>query len=180
MRKIISFVLSLILILSIMPFKNIFVMSEEIGYTITFNKVENCCIYTYETQDYSNGKLYDGSTVYATNSDTGIPMMDGNDQVNFKVVLNEGYAIDAVTISPASNYKNLKVISETDSENIYRITKIKGNISVDVSVKQLAQGENESGKKIVFDDVEYDKSLLNIKTQPNSKITFVKGNKAKS
>ena len=32
------------------------------------------------------------------------------------------------------------------------------------------------GKKIIFDGVEYDKSFLKINTQPNSSITFLKGN----
>lgn len=58
--------------------------------------------------------------------------------MNFKVIVEDGYEVDTVTVSPSSNYKNLKLPSEL-GENTYRITKITGDITVAVTTKEAAE-----------------------------------------
>lgn len=105
---------------------------EEEGYLATFLTDGHAVITVSKTQDFTNA--YDDVTeAYARDSATGEILTDGNGQVNFKAVPENGYEIDSVTVSPA-NYKNLKLPSEL-GENTYRITKITGDITVTVVTK---------------------------------------------
>ena len=71
--------------------------------------------------------------------------MDGNGQINFKVVCEEGYRVKDVVVTPGyPAYKNLKTSAdskETDviPENTYRVTKITSDITITVTVEALAE-----------------------------------------
>ena len=101
------------------------------GYTVTFAGDSGVSSITvYRTQDYSaagESISATGSTV-SRSSATGEPDSTGDGQVNFTVVLKDGYTLDSVTASGA--YKNLK---DTGVENTYRITKITGEVTVTVT-----------------------------------------------
>ncbi len=128
----------LALVLAIMMFVQLFAVqsvSAESGHIATFEMAEHFSIVTYDTKDYSTEGIPCNGTAIAKNSDTGVANMDGDDQVNFKVILDEGYVVDTITVTPTDNYKNLKGSDDTGVENLYRITKIKGDITVVVTVK---------------------------------------------
>ncbi|MBQ3330130.1 MAG: dockerin type I repeat-containing protein, partial [Ruminococcus sp.] len=103
------------------------------GYTVTFagdSGVDSITV--YHTQDYSGlseSVSATGSTV-SRSSDTGEPDSTGDGQVNFVVVLKDGYTLNDVSASGA--YKNLKELGD----NAYRITKITGAVTVTITTEK--------------------------------------------
>ena len=63
--------------------------------------------------------------------------MDEDAQVNFLVVLENGYELESITAEPAANYKNFKGYSDTQVENMYRITKVVGELTITVTTKAV-------------------------------------------
>ncbi len=104
------------------------------GYTVTFagdSGVDSVTV--YQTQDYtgaSESVSATGSTV-SRSSATGEPDSTGDGQVNFTVVLKEGYALDSVSVT-AGTYKNIKELGD----NTYRITKISADTTVTITTEQ--------------------------------------------
>lgn len=94
-------------------------------------------ITTYNTQDYTNpDNIFENqTTAYARNSETGEIITDGNGQVNFTAVVEPGYMVDKVTVTPEENFNNIKGKSDTGLDNTFRITKITGPISITVTTK---------------------------------------------
>jgi hypothetical protein len=123
------------------------VEQEEIvdkGYTVTFagdNGVDSVTV--YRTQDY-NGTYESisasGSTV-SRSSATGEPDSTGSGQVNFTIVLKDGYELVDVSVTEGT-YKNIKDPSDTGVANTYRITKIGSELTISVTTKQ---SETDSG-----------------------------------
>lgn len=111
----------------------------QVKYKATFNADAHAKILVSDTQNIENA--VEATEAYARNSETGEIDSTGNGQVNFKVVVDEGYEVDSVTAEPSANYKNLKLPSEL-GENTYRITKITGDITVTVTTKEAS---SESG-----------------------------------
>ncbi|MDO5399096.1 MAG: carbohydrate-binding domain-containing protein [bacterium] len=109
------------------------------GYIAEFVTDEHVSITVSNTQDFTVSET-DAAFAYARDSATGEVDATGNGQINFKVVPDEGYEVDSVTVSPA-NYKNLKLPSEL-GENTYRITKVTGNITVTVTTKKSSSDED--------------------------------------
>lgn len=103
------------------------------SYKATFETDEYASITVSDTQDFTDAKN-NVTEAYARDGATGEIDTTGNGQVNFKVIVEDGYEVDAVTVVP-SNYKNLKLPSEL-GENTYRITKITGDITVTVTTKE--------------------------------------------
>ena len=95
--------------------------SVDIYYTSTYG----------ETPDETNV-----ITASARNSKTGELDIYGDGQINFRVNVKDGYEIDQITVTPVENYKNLKTPVDTNEENVYRITKIQGDISIVISTKK--------------------------------------------
>ena len=85
----------------------------------------------YYTQDYTSADETGVTSAIARDSDTGYPVVNGDGQVNFTVVLKDGYTLDSVTASGA--YKNVK---DTGVENTYRITKVSGAVTVSVTTQK--------------------------------------------
>lgn len=106
------------------------------GFKATFVTDVHASITVSDTQDFTDA-AENVTEAYARNSVTGEINTTGDGQVNFKVMVEDGYEVDTVTVSP-SNYKNLKLPSEL-GENTYRITKITGDITVIVTTKEAAE-----------------------------------------
>lgn len=106
------------------PFKANFISDEGVMY-----------IYVYHTQDYTEPDDDDASSAVARDGDTGCPVITGDGQVNFAVVLYDGYEIDDITATPGA-YKNIKGPTDTEAENTYRITKIKKDLDITITTKK--------------------------------------------
>lgn len=102
---------------------------ESDGFQVIF-VIEHATIDVYYTQDYTSPSEVNVSSAVARNSDTGEVDVTGDGQVNFKVNVEDDYEIESVTAD--KNYKNLKVLSE----NMYRLTKITGEVTVTVTTVQ--------------------------------------------
>lgn len=121
------------------------------GYKATFDiqKDDNnsplASITTYRTQRYDveEEKAENQTEAIATGKDTGETDISGDGQINFTVVPKEGYVVKKVTVTPKDNYKNLKGRLTTKLENTYRITKVKGDIQVNVTVQREEDAEPE-------------------------------------
>ncbi len=95
-------------------------------FNISFVTDSNVSIMVYEGKDYS----IDGTI---TNS-YELADISGDGQVNFKVILEDGYMVDSINIT--GGYKALKGPSDTGAENVYRITKVTSNLSISVTVRE--------------------------------------------
>ena len=84
-----------------------------------------------------------GTTV-SRSSATGEPDSTGDGQVNFTIVLNDGYALDSVSVT-AGTYKNIKGPTDTGLANTYRITKISGDATITITTVQCEHGTIASG-----------------------------------
>ena len=117
------------------------------GYTVTFAGDSGVSSVTvYNTQDYtgaSESVAATGSTV-SRSSATGEPDSTGDGQVNFTVVLKDGYALDSVSVT-AGTYKNIKGPTDTGLANTYRITKISADTTITVKTVQCEHGTIKSG-----------------------------------
>lgn len=117
------------------------------GYTVTFagdSGVDSITV--YQTQDYtgaSESVSATGSTV-SRSSDTGEPDSSGSGQVNFTIVLKDGYALDSVSVTDGT-YKNIKGPTDTGVANTYRITKVSGDTTITIATVQCVHGTIQSG-----------------------------------
>ncbi|MCD8180632.1 MAG: carbohydrate-binding domain-containing protein [Firmicutes bacterium] len=112
--------------------------TETTGYTGTFVTDEHATINVYYTQDYTTANETNVTSTIARNSDDGEITTDSTlkPQINFLVVLQEGYEVASVTVEPEGNYNALKGPSDTGVENLYRITKIVGDITITVTTTE--------------------------------------------
>ena len=104
---------------------------DETAYKATFTIDNNGSIEIFKTQDYTS-KSDTSLTTVARNSDTGLIDSTGDGQINFKIVVPEGYKIDSITIN--GKYKNLKGPEETGISNTYRITKVSSDLEIIVTL----------------------------------------------
>ena len=102
----------------------------------------------YYTQDYTTADETGVTTAVARDSASGDPVVTGDGQVNFTVVLKDGYTLDSVTASGA--YKNLK---DTGVENTYRLTKVSGAVTVTVTTDQ---NETQPVENLLIGDANQD------------------------
>ena len=107
------------------------------GYPVSFVTGNGASINIYYTQDYTAADETNVSETVTRNSTTGDPDSTGNGQVNFTVVLEEGYSISDIQIE--GSYKNLKGPEDTGLENTYRITKAASALTI--TVKTQKEGE---------------------------------------
>ena len=112
------------------------------GYNVSFVTDGNASIDVYNTQDYTEASETDVTTAVSRNSTSGVPDSTGEGQVNFKVVTAQGYEVDAVTVD--GSYKNLKTPVDTGVENVYRITKVAGDLTITVTTKQSSTEAQET------------------------------------
>ena len=83
----------------------------------------------YETKDVTGPSTVNASEAHPRDGDTGLIDCSGNAQINFKVVLEDGYTLTAVTAEPTSAYKSLKDLGA----NVYRLTQVKGDLAINVT-----------------------------------------------
>ena len=103
-------------------------------FTASFNCDEGVeSVNVYYTQDYTSADETGVTTAVARDSGTGNPVVTGDGQINFVVVLKNGYTLDSVTAEGA--YKNVK---DTGVENTYRITKVTGAVTINVTTEKSA------------------------------------------
>ncbi len=117
------------------------------GYTISFAGDSGVSSITvYNTQDYSGASesISATGTTVSRSSATGEPDSTGDGQVNFTIVLNDGYALDSVSVT-AGTYKNIKGPTDTGLANTYRITKISGDTTITITTVQCEHGTVASG-----------------------------------
>ena len=107
-------------------------------FAVTF-AAEHAGVDVYYTHDYTKADEENVSAAFARNSDTGEIDTTGDGQVNFRLRPEEGYEIVSVTAD--QNYKNLKGADDTGVEGIYRLTKVKGPVTVTVITKESGGGE---------------------------------------
>lgn len=105
------------------------------GYTVTFagdSGVDSITV--YQTQDYTGASesISATGTTVSRSSDTGEPDSSGGGQVNFTIVLKDGYALDSVSVTDGT-YKNIKGPTDTGVANTYRITKVSGAVTISVA-----------------------------------------------
>ncbi len=110
------------------------------GYSVTFagdSGVESVTVYrTQDTAGASESVSATGTAV-SRSSATGEPDSTGDGQVNFTVVLKDGYTLSQVTAT-SGTYKNIKELGD----NTYRITKISADTTVTITT---AKSEAPSG-----------------------------------
>ncbi len=108
-------------------------------FTATFSCDEGVkSINVYYTHDYTAPEMIGAPTAVARDSDTGNPVITGDGQINFTVVLNDGYSVESVTAT-AGAYKNIKGYEDTGLADTYRITKITADLTVTVTCLKTEQ-----------------------------------------
>lgn len=110
-----------------------------LGYTVTFAQGEHFRVDVYNTQDYTTPSATNVTTAVARNAETGQVDITGDGQVNFKVLVEDGYEI--AEIKGDQNFKNLKGPEDTGAENIYRLTKVTGPVNVTITVQKSGSAE---------------------------------------
>lgn len=124
---------------------------DEEGFVSTF-ELTNCKVYVYDTQDMSGDGTLTTKAV-AKDSALGTVLTDGNGQINFIVVADEGYYIDNTCINILGTYKNLKTPADTGVENGYRITKISSDLTITIEAKLLSEAlETEDSFSIISEN----------------------------
>ena len=115
--------------------------TNEIGYRATFEKDEGVqSVDVYSTQNYDTATSTDVVSCYAKDSQTGEAKKDGNDQINFKINLKDGYELVSVEVTPKDAYKNIKELGE-ELENGYRITKVTADLTIAITTKEIKSDE---------------------------------------
>lgn len=84
-------------------------------------------IMVYEGKDYSGEGI--ATNLYELTD------ISGGGQVNFKVIVPDGYTID--TINVIGSYKNLKGPNDTGTENVYRVTKVASDLTITITLRIL-------------------------------------------
>ena len=116
------------------------------GYAVQLTAPANAAIWVYNTQTVTGEAdvvIASGTTgtVYARDTQGQIDV-SGSGQVNFLVVPDDGWEVDAVTA--AGSYKNLKGPDDTGTDNAYRVTKITaGDVVVTVTVKEASEDSGD-------------------------------------
>ena len=112
----------------------------EETFTVSFDLSEGVSVDVYYTQDTGTADEKSVTSAVARDSDTGSPDTTGDGQINFTVVVADGYSFAGLTADDVSgDFKNLKDISTDTLPYTYRITKIKSDIKVSVSAQPLEQ-----------------------------------------
>lgn len=108
---------------------------EDKGFSVLFSTENGAGINVYYTQDYTAANEEGVSSTVSRNSTTGDPDSSGSGQVNFAVVIPDGYELGEITVE--GTYNALKDVSTEENPNLYRITKVSSNLSVTVTVNKI-------------------------------------------
>ncbi len=100
------------------------------GCTVNFVCENGLRVLVYPTADL-NAVPAEAAFATALDSDTGLPTKDGG-QVSFKVVSDNAADVFKITVTEGS-YKNIKGFDDTGVPGVFRITKIKSDLTVSVA-----------------------------------------------
>ena len=117
------------------------------GFTVTFAGDSGVSSVTvYKTQDYAgeSESVSAAGTTVSRSSATGEPDSTGDGQVNFTIVLKDGYALSSVSATEGT-YKNIKGPADTGLANTYRITKVSADTTITITTVQCEHGTIASG-----------------------------------
>ncbi|MCD7982448.1 MAG: metallophosphoesterase, partial [Clostridiales bacterium] len=151
MAKVVSLVLALTMALGLCmtsAFADEVAAEDSEYYTVTFVTDEHVTVDTYYTKDASknntdNPDETNVTTAIARESETGEPDVSGTGQVNFRVNVDDGYEY-TVTAEPESNYKTLKGKDDTGVEDVWRVSKMTGDVTVTIT----SSAENDVASEI--------------------------------
>lgn len=124
------------------------------GYKVNF-VAEHCKVYVYDTKDYTKTPVETNSCV-AKDEEGKVVAYDPADehlqpQVNFKVVCDEGYTLNASNFTITGTYNKLKqgesVADGLPDAEHFRITKVQTDLTVNIAP---VQGQQAKGYKISF------------------------------
>ena len=120
---------------------------EPTGYTVSFNLPDNVSVNVYDTQnldgEYISVNNQYSETIYAKTKN-GVISQTGDEQINFIVVLPLNYEVDEVSVLPTNNFKNIKKDPDSTNNSLYyRITKITGNININITIKEVEEEKEE-------------------------------------
>jgi uncharacterized protein YxeA len=110
------------------------------GYLGTFNCDSNVSVLLFSKQEDAINSTNGEATVssYAKSGDTGEIVADGTGQINFRVVLAEGYKIDNIVVS--GTYNKIKNDPEATGDTAYyRITKVYSDLTITITTKAITQ-----------------------------------------
>ncbi len=117
------------------------------GYTVTFDCDEHCHVEIFKSQDYTKTPV-ESTTAVSRDGDTGQITSSGDGQVNFALILDEGYTYNPLT-GTEDCYKNIKLVDGSDEQRpIFRITKISDNMTLIATTSLIP--EQESGFVATF------------------------------
>ena len=105
---------------------------------VTISCNDGASVTVFETQKADGHSTANAKSANPRDGDSGLIDCSGEGQVNFQVILADGYELESVTAEPASAYKNLKGPEDTGMVNGYRITKVKGDFTITVKAKKAA------------------------------------------
>ena len=117
-----------------------------LGYEVTF-VTEHCTVLIYQTQDYQFTPTAptDNKTITRTSKGDAAQYVAASDgvaevkpQVNFLIVLEEGYTVAKANIVITGDYNKLEQGNATLNPNIWKITKIKSNLTVTITAVAAA------------------------------------------
>ena len=123
------------------------------GYSVTFDVSEGVSVNVYHTQDYTSASETGVTSTVSRNSTTGEADSTGDGQVNFTVIVADGYTFAGLTTSDVTGtYKNLKDVSTEELPYTYRITKVTSDLAIKVSATKTDAGSDDSGDAAGSDD----------------------------
>ena len=131
-------------------------VDEGEGYAVTFSATHGE-VWVYESgQDYSVAPVKTNTTETRDEEGKKTKWIEPEEettlepQVNFKVICEAGYEVDADCLAITGTYNKIKVVSNDAEENswIIRITKIKSDLSIVITPKVHQEGIN--GYEITF------------------------------
>ena len=110
------------------------------AFAVSIQKANNCTVKVYEDQTYSGAVQLNPSSVLARNGVSGKVDFTGDGEVNFTAAVSEGYRVGRIKIEPEENYDKLLRPAATGVAGGYRITGIRGDITVSVDTAVLSSG----------------------------------------
>ena len=144
------------------------VVPVDNGFTVSFVTGGNCTIDVYYTQNYSVADEKGVTSALSRSSSTGKPDSSGDGQVNFTVIVNNGYQVESITATDGL-YKNIKDVSlDAGVANTYRVTKITGDLTVTVTLKAASTGPAEESESSSATTVPTTTADISVNTEPSS------------
>ena len=121
----------------------------EEGWVVSFN-CEHAKVFVYSSQDYTLEPV-EATSTESINADTLKKTKDVEQkpQVNFKAVADEGYIVKIKTTDIVGTYNKLKNDVDADT-NIYRITVIESDLTVNVIGVENFVDDPANGYKVTF------------------------------